>query len=108
EDLADESDATVIAERFRETMGRSMIVDGAEYVVSVSTGIALATSHEVSADELLRDADAAMYQAKDDGRNQTRVFADSLRAKLLHRPDTEPELRRAIPGTELRVHYQPI
>jgi diguanylate cyclase (GGDEF)-like protein len=108
EDLTDETAATVIAERFRETMGQSMVVDGAEYVVSVSTGIALATSPEASADELLRDADAAMYQAKDDGRNQTRVFAESLRAKLLHRLDTELELRRAISGHELRVHYQPI
>jgi EAL domain-containing protein (putative c-di-GMP-specific phosphodiesterase class I) len=85
-----------------------MMVDGAEYVVSVSTGIALSTSSAVSAEELLRDADAAMYQAKDDGRNQTRIFADSLRAKLVHRLDTELELRRALAGDELRVHYQPI
>jgi EAL domain-containing protein (putative c-di-GMP-specific phosphodiesterase class I) len=108
EDLADEAEATAIAERLRETMGAPMIVDGAEYVVSVSTGIALATSPELSADDLLRDADAAMYQAKDDGRNQTRVFADSLRAKLVRRLDTELELRRAIVAGELRVHYQPI
>ncbi|HEV7865418.1 MAG TPA: EAL domain-containing protein, partial [Acidimicrobiia bacterium] len=108
EDLGDEAEATAIAERFRENMGQSMVVDGAEYVVSVSTGIAVATSSAVSAEELLRDADAAMYQAKDEGRNQTRVFADSLRTKLLHRLDTELELRRAIAGGELRVHYQPI
>ena len=108
EDLTDEAEATMIAERLRETMGEPMVVDGAEYVVSVSTGIALASSPGVSAEDLLRDADAAMYQAKDDGRNQTRVFADSLRAKLLRRLDTELELRRAITGDELRVHYQPI
>jgi diguanylate cyclase (GGDEF)-like protein len=108
EDLGDPSEATVIAERFRERMAQPMVVDGAEYVVSVSTGIALAASPVVSADDLLRDADAAMYQAKDEGRNQTRVFADSLRAKLLRRLDTELELRRAIAGGELRVHYQPI
>ena len=108
EDVADEAEAMAIAERLRETMVGPMVVDGAEYVVSISTGIALATSPEVSADDLLRDADAPMYQAKDDGRNQTRVFADSLRAKLLRRVDTELELRRAITGGELRVHYQPI
>ena len=108
EGVTGEDEATAIAERLRETIGQPMVIDGAEYVVSVSTGIALAASPEVSVDELLRDADAAMYQAKEDGRNQTRVFADSLRTKLLHRLDTEVELRRAIAGGELRVHYQPI
>src|SRR5581483_9963944 len=98
EDVDGEAEATAIAERLRETIGDPMVIDGAEYVVSVSTGIALAASPAVSADELLRDADAAMYQAKEDGRNQTQVFADSLRAKLLHRLDTELELRRAIDG----------
>jgi diguanylate cyclase (GGDEF)-like protein len=116
EDLADESEASMIAERLRKAAEQPLVVDGAQFVVSVSTGIALAPSASgeageaprVSADDLLRDADAAMYQAKDDGRNQTRVFADSLRTKLLHRLDTEVELRRAIAGGELRVHYQPI
>jgi diguanylate cyclase (GGDEF)-like protein len=108
EDIAGEAEALTVAERLRETVGEPMVIDGAEYVVSVSTGIALAASPSVSADELLRDADAAMYQAKEDGRNRTQVFADSLRTKLLHRLDTELELRRAITGGELRVHYQPI
>jgi diguanylate cyclase (GGDEF)-like protein len=108
EDVADEAEATAIAERLRETIGGPMLVDGAEYVVSVSTGIAMAHTTGVTADDLLRDADAAMYQAKDDGRNQTRMFADSLRTRLLYRLDTELELRRAIAKGELRVHYQPI
>ena len=108
EDLRTEQEASRIAERVRAVAEEPMVVDGAQFVVSVSTGIALASSPDMSADALLRDADAAMYQAKDDGRNQTRVFADSLRAKLLRRLDTELELRRAIAENELRVHYQPI
>jgi len=108
EDIAGEAEAQAIAERLRAAAEQPIVVGGAQFVVTASTGIALASSPSVSADELLRDADAAMYQAKDDGRNQTRVFADSLRAKLLHRLDTEVDLRRAISAGELRVHYQPI
>ena len=108
EDLADRVDAVAVAEGIQRETARPIVVDGSAYVVSVSIGIALAASPETSADDLLRDADAAMYQAKEKGRAQSCLFAESLRAKLRQRLDTEVELRRAISGGELALHYQPI
>ena len=108
EDLADEVEAISVADRLQQFTSRPITVNGSEYVVSVSTGIALAASPDVSAEELLRDADAAMYHAKEDGRGRAKVFAEALRAKVLQRLDTEVDLRRAIAAGELRVHYQPV
>jgi len=108
EDLTDRVDAVAVAEGIQRETAQPIVVDGLAYVVSVSIGIALAASPETSADDLLRDADAAMYQAKEKGRAQSCLFAESLRAKLRQRLDTEVELRRAISGGELALHYQPI
>ncbi len=61
----------------------------------------------MTAEELLRDADVAMYKAKERGRDRTELFGKSMRAKLLERVDLEHALRRAINRQEFRLHYQP-
>jgi diguanylate cyclase (GGDEF)-like protein/PAS domain S-box-containing protein len=108
EDLWGEGDALEIADRIGQAMAQPLSCGDGELVVTVSTGIALASSPLVSAVNLLRDADAAMYRAKENGRARSAVFAESMHAKAVGRLDTEVALRRAISSGELETHYQPI
>jgi EAL domain-containing protein (putative c-di-GMP-specific phosphodiesterase class I) len=76
--------------------------------VTVSTGIAITDSPATCSVDLLRDADAAMYRAKQEGRARATVFADAMRISAMRRLETEIALRAAIADGDLRVHYQPI
>jgi diguanylate cyclase (GGDEF)-like protein len=108
EDLHGETEAVSIGERIREQAATPLLLDGRDYFVTVSTGIALTDSPEMPAADLLRDADSAMYQAKEAGRARSAVFAQSMRTRAVRRLDTELALRHAINEGQLRVHYQPI
>ena len=108
EEVANEAEAFAIAERVGILAGGPLNLDGRDHLVTVSTGIALTADRHVPSADLLRDADAAMYQAKAAGRARSEIFAASMRTRALHRLDTEMALRRAITDGELRVHYQPI
>jgi diguanylate cyclase (GGDEF)-like protein len=108
EDLVGEREALVIGDRIREKASTPLLLDGRDYFVTVSTGIALTDSPDMPAADLLRDADSAMYQAKESGRARSAVFAQSMRTRAVRRLDTELALRKAITEGQLRVHYQPI
>ena len=108
EDLTGEDEALEIADRIGEVMAPPLSWGGGELVISVSTGIAMASSPLVTGEALLRDADAAMYRAKADGRARSAVFAQTMRAKAIDRLDTEVSLRHGIEHDELVLHYQPI
>jgi diguanylate cyclase (GGDEF)-like protein len=108
EDLAGQNEAIAIGERIREQAATPLLLDGRDYFVTVSTGIALTDSPDMPAADLLRDADSAMYQAKQTGRARSAVFAQSMRTRAVRRLDTELALRQAIAEGQLRVHYQPI
>ena len=81
---------------------------GGHLVMSVSAGVALATSPTVAPHELLRDANAAMYVAKRSGRARSALFEETMRTKAVARLETEVALRRSIADGDLRVHYQQI
>ena len=108
EDMADEADAVGIGGRIRALASSPIEVEGRLHHVTVSTGIAVTDRTDVTPADLIRDADAAMYQAKNAGRGQTTVFEESTRTRAVRRLDVELSLRRAIAEGELRVHYQPI
>ena len=108
EDLEGEDDAVGLAHRISTAMTQPISWGEGELAVSLSIGIAMASSTSVSPESLLRDADAAMYRAKEDGRARSAVFAQSMRAKAIGRLDTEVSLRRGIAQGELEVHYQPV
>jgi diguanylate cyclase (GGDEF)-like protein len=108
EDVTDEAEAMQLAQRLTDFTEGPLVVNGVEHIVTLSVGIALARSHKTPVEELLRDADAAMYQAKEDGRARVSLFAQAMRAKALYRVDTEVELRRGLVSGELRVFYQPV
>ncbi|GAC1526729.1 MAG: hypothetical protein NVS3B1_16390 [Marmoricola sp.] len=97
-----------IAARLQEAVAQPMVLGGSEIVVTISTGVRTATSGAVPPGTLLRDADAAMYRAKRDGRARTVVFDETMRTEAIGRLDTEMELRRAIAMDQLDVRYQPV
>jgi diguanylate cyclase (GGDEF)-like protein/PAS domain S-box-containing protein len=108
EGLSGEAEAVAVTDRICAAMGEPLAWDGGQVVVTVSAGIALAASASIDPDSLLRDADAAMHRAKSDGRARSAVFAETMRASVIGRLDTELALRRSIAEGDLRLHYQPI
>jgi diguanylate cyclase (GGDEF)-like protein/PAS domain S-box-containing protein len=107
EGLNDQGDAELVAERVRALVDRRYEVEDAEIFMTVSTGIAYTEDPEATPEDLIRDADAAMYQAKGGGRARAVVFDQRMREAAVHRMATENALHRALDRHELRVHYQP-
>ncbi len=107
EAIADERDAIQMAERVAAAFSRPFVLDGNEHFVSASVGIALARGGELAA-ELIRDADAAMYRAKERGRARYELFDEVMRGRAIARLRVENDLRRALERDELRLEYQPI
>ena len=95
-----------VAERIVEDLRGPFVIEGRELFVSASIGIALGDARTKSAEELLRDADTAMYQAKEDAADY-RMFDTSMYERTLERMELENDLRRALEKGEFSVHYQP-
>ncbi len=102
-----EVDAGLLAGRILKVLLSPIVVQGKEVVLTGSIGIALSETGE-DADELLRNADVAMYTAKAAGKSQFRVFEPAMHHAALRRLDLEADLRRAIENQELLLTYQPI
>ncbi|HEY3239215.1 MAG TPA: EAL domain-containing protein [Acidimicrobiia bacterium] len=105
--LEDEADVADIAERLRRALVAPVTIDGQDVKTSASIGVALARSPGASPEDLLRDADTAMYQAKGGGRNRFEIFEPGMRARSVARRGLAEELRLALERNELRVFYQP-
>jgi diguanylate cyclase (GGDEF)-like protein/PAS domain S-box-containing protein len=105
--IRDEAEAAEVADRLRGEVGGRFTLGDEEVFVTASIGVALATGRE-SAEDLLRDADAAMYEAKARGRDRVQLFDASVRARVVERLDIEQALRYAIERDELRLDFQPI
>jgi diguanylate cyclase (GGDEF)-like protein len=93
---ADQVGATITAGRLRGALSEPFDVAGQRRHVRVSIGCRVALSHEVDAEELLRDADTAMYQAKESGKDRVELFSDETRARILRRIELEQRLRLAL------------
>jgi predicted signal transduction protein with EAL and GGDEF domain len=104
----DSQAATTVATRIVERMRDPFQVMGAEIMVRASIGIATGEAGEVGADEILRNADEAMYMAKGLGKGRWEVFAPSMHVAVLSRHEFKADLHRALPRDELIVQYQPI
>ncbi|HYF01040.1 MAG TPA: EAL domain-containing protein, partial [Planctomycetota bacterium] len=109
EGLQDPAQATRVAERIIEGFRKPFRFDAQEYVAGASLGIAFGTGGRgESVASLLREADTAMYRAKEMGRGRFEVFNEDLHARSLHRLSTERDLRRALESRQLVLHYQPL
>jgi diguanylate cyclase (GGDEF)-like protein len=108
EGLSGEDEAVTVADRICSSVQEPLAWNGEELVISMSAGIALATSAMLTPETLLRDADAAMYTAKRERRTRCAVYVATMRDKAAGRLDTEMSLRRSIEDGDLRLHYQQI
>jgi diguanylate cyclase (GGDEF)-like protein len=109
--LADEDEAVAIADRVSAAFGEPFVIDGVEHFITASLGIAVArpsTREPAEPDMLIRDADAAMYRAKERGRSRCEFFDAEMRARALRRLEVERELRHGIERDELSLNYQPV
>jgi diguanylate cyclase (GGDEF)-like protein len=97
-----------LASRLLERVSAPYVVDGRELHIGASAGVVFADGVAPSAESLLRDADVAMYRAKEHGGARFEVFDEGLRAAVVGRLAIEEELRRALERDELRVHLQPV
>lgn len=101
-------DATAVAERIRRALATPFEVRGHEIFTTVSMGIADSTAGYRDADDVLRDADVAMYRAKSAGRSRFQVFDPAMHQNAVALHELETGLRRAVEREEFVVHYQPI
>lgn len=97
-----------VAERIHQQLIQPFHLNGHEIFTSASIGIVLSTSNYHSPEDLLRDANMAMYRAKALGRSRHELFNDSMRIEALTQMQLETELRRAVERQEFQLYYQPI
>ena len=108
EELHDPSDAIRIAERVQQRLASPFDIDGHEIVVTASIGIAFSSNSSDEPQGMLRDAEIAMYRAKNAGKARSEVFDQAMHAGALKRLQLETDLRKAVDRGEFRVYYQPI
>ena len=97
-----------MAERIIEAIGTAFVINDKDVFVDASIGIAVSATSDIDADDLLRNADVAMYRAKRDGTGLHGTFEPGMHTALVERVELEADLRRAIDRSEFIVHYQPV
>ena len=107
EDVVGPHEAVALAERLGEILREPFMLAGDRVFVTASVGIAISSGEGDDAAALLRDADAAMYEAKSHGPARYELFDKRMRQRAVARLELEKDLRRAVEEAQLRVHYQP-
>jgi len=108
EEIEDVSDAVRVAERIQQELTLPFDLEGQKVFTTASIGIALTPPDYQRPEDFLRDADNAMYRAKELGKARYEIFTPSMRTRVVALLQMETELRWAIERQEFRVHYQPI
>jgi diguanylate cyclase (GGDEF)-like protein/PAS domain S-box-containing protein len=108
ESVHSSEEAVMIAERIKSVFREPFVIDGKEVFMGTSIGIAQSGPDIHSSDDLLRNADLAMYRAKNSGKGGYTVFEQQMHEALVERLELEDDLRIAIENKEFTIHYQPI
>jgi diguanylate cyclase (GGDEF)-like protein len=108
DDIKEPDDANRAAERLMKALAPPFLLAGKEIFTSISIGIALSNTAYEEPEDMLRDADTAMYRAKSLGKARFEVFDADMRASVMARLQLETDLRRALERNEFRNFYQPI
>ena len=106
--VADDGVPLRVAARVVDAFSRPFMINGQEHFVTTSVGITLYPADGANAQELLRNADLAMYKAKDQGRNRYSFFTQEINQRIQDRVSTEARLRGALARGEFLLHYQPV
>ena len=107
EDLDEPADAIPIVERMAATLQQQMMIEDRQVHLGATMGVALGRAAG-SAEELLRNADTAMFNAKSAGKSRYHVFEPAMHRAAMFRLDLKEDLRRALDGGQFTLHYQPI
>ena len=107
EDIVEDHDAAAVAQKILDTLSQPFNLYGHEVFISVSVGVTLYPSDDENADNLLRNADSAMYRAKEFGRNNFQFYVAEMNIKARERLRLESSLRRALDRNEFMLYYQP-
>ena len=99
--------ARKVAQKILHSLGEPYLLDTLPYSSSVSVGVAMFAPHNTSLDDLLKQADLAMYQAKAEGRNTVRFFDPKMQTMVSERTAMEADMRKGIAAKEFVLHYQP-
>ena len=108
DDIRDPIEAVRVAERVQAELATPFVVDRQEIVISASIGIASSSNPHTQVEDLMRDADIAMYRAKRAGKARCEVSDTAMHANAVKRLQLETDLRKALEQGEFRVYYQPI
>ncbi|PYX05229.1 MAG: hypothetical protein DMG88_22120, partial [Acidobacteria bacterium] len=108
EDVFKPSDAIRVAQRIQEKLALPFVIAGQQIVIAASIGIVASSSSYAGAEDLLRDAEIAMYRAKRTGKARCEVFDSAMHSSAVRRLKLETDLRRGLEKGELVVYYQPI
>jgi diguanylate cyclase (GGDEF)-like protein len=110
ENVRDDEEARIVADRITRTMRQPIQIGNETVIVGISIGIARPHSDNEGADEVLRNADVAMYTAKGAGKNRYQFFEPSMHTAVVDRIALETDLRHAVavPASEFVLHYQPL
>jgi diguanylate cyclase (GGDEF)-like protein len=108
EDISPPATAAAVAQRILATVGEPLQIAGRELAPSLSIGIAIGTTHYHHADEVLRDADTALYRAKAGGRQRFALFDETLAKDQVDVLEMENELRQALQHDQFEPYFQPI
>ena len=102
------ADAATLSKRIRDSVIRPYQVEGHQIVTDISIGISVAPMDAVESDELLRNADMALYDAKADGRGTFRFFEPEMNTRMKVRRELEMDLRKALASEQFQLYYQPL
>jgi diguanylate cyclase (GGDEF)-like protein len=102
------ADAATLSKRIRDSVIKPYQIDGHQIVTDISIGISVAPMDAVESDELLRNADMALYDAKADGRGTYRFFEPEMNTRMKVRRELEMDLRKALATEQFELHYQPL
>jgi diguanylate cyclase (GGDEF)-like protein/PAS domain S-box-containing protein len=108
EEIKDVSDVTRVADRIQKKLMQATLLPNHTIFMSASMGIVLSATGYQRPEDVLRDADTAMYRAKENGRSRFEIFDVAMRDQIMHRLDMESALRQAIEKDEMEVYYQPV
>lgn len=106
-DVREPFDLTFVAQRFCDALSRPFEIGSHEIFITSSIGISIYPTDSENADTLMKNADTAMYHAKDKGRNNYQFYTESMNAEAIERFTMSNQIRKALANKEFQLHYQP-